>query len=43
MKPEQIEKFSQASLKDDPERRAGVLDQIAKEQPDLAKQLQPAD
>ena len=42
MKAEQIEKLATALKKNDPE-RAGVLDQVAKEQPELAKQLQPAD
>ena len=42
MKPEQIKKLHEALAKDDPE-RAGVLSQIAKEQPELAKQLQPTD
>ena len=42
MKPEQIEKLATALKKNDPE-RAGVLDQVEKEQPGLAKQLQPAD
>jgi pyruvate dehydrogenase (quinone) len=43
MKPEQIEKFAQALAKDTAEDRAGVLNQVGQEQPDLAKQLQPAD
>ncbi len=43
MKPEQIKKFSQALAKDTPDDRAGVLNQISQEQPDLAKQLQPAE
>jgi pyruvate dehydrogenase (quinone) len=42
MKPEQIEKLATALKKNDPE-RSGVLDQVEKEQPDLVKQLQPAD
>lgn len=42
MKPEQVKRLAAALRKDDPE-RAGAIDQLEKEQPELAKQLQPAD